>query len=315
MTSVTVVVPAYNEGFALAGNLIAIADHFSLHRAAGYDFRYLIVDDGSTDDTNAVALNFAKWRSNVTVLRHPHNRGLGAVLRTAFHHVETEYAIVLDADLSYMPTTGMELLEALEREGADIAVASPYAAGGSVQNVPPLRRILSREANRLLSFAAKGRYATFTCMVRAYRMEAIRRVHFSNDRMEAIPELMLSAIRQRLHIVEVPAKLHWSAERRNGVSRMRLSRVAAQTIGTTRLAFRHRPALWLGVPGLIPALLPAVVATLLLLHVSAATLALGTTITVVVQYASLAIIAGQAAPFLTRTLLQRRHTITSGTHR
>lgn len=315
MTHVTVVVPAYNEGIALASNLIAIADYFSLYAAAGYDFHYLVVDDGSTDDTHDIALNFARWRTNVTVLRHPHNRGLGAALRTAFHQIETEYALVLDADLSYAPATGMELLEALEREHADIAVASAYMRGGDVQNVPPLRKIMSREANRLLSFAAKGRFATFTCMVRAYRMEAIRRVPFSSDRMEAVPELMLGAIRAHVKIVEVPATLHWTAERRNSVARIRLSRIAAQTAATTRLAFRHRPALWLGVPGLIPALLPAVVATLLLLHVSAAMLALVTTITIVVQYLSLAIVAGQIGPFITRTLLERRRTATPGTHR
>lgn len=315
MTGVTVVVPAYNEGIALASNLIAIADYFALFGGAGYDFRYAIVDDGSTDETYEVAQNFARWRSNVTVLRHPHNRGLGAALRTAFHQIDTEYAIVLDADLSYAPATGMELLETLERENADIAIASAYMRGGAVQNVPFLRRIMSREANRLLSFAAKGRYATFTCMVRAYRMDALRRVPFAADRMEAVPELLLGAIRGNLKIVEVPATLRWSAERRNAAGRVRPSRLAAQTAAITRLAFRHRPALWLGVPGLIPALLPAVVATLLLLHVSAATLALVTTITIVVQYVSLAIVAGQIAPFITRTLLERRRAATPGTHR
>lgn len=306
MTSVTVVVPAYNEGAAFACALVRIADYYAMHERGGYHFRYLIVDDGSTDNTADVANKFARWHKDVTVVRHAGNRGLGAAMRTAFEHVESEYAIVLDADLSYTPTTGMQLLEALERERADIALASAYMRGGCVSNVPAARRILSREANRFLALAASGRYSTFTCMVRAYRVSALARIRFSSDRMAAVPELLLCAIKQRMRIVEVPAALTWSDERRSGGGRLSIARAAAQTLQIVQLALRHRPSLWLAVPGLFPGLLPLVVAVLLLMHVSAATLALATAVTVTVQYTSLALFAGQLGAFFARTLSRRR---------
>ncbi len=62
MTSVTVVVPAYNEGATFAGSLAALADYFAMHRGGDYEFHYLIVDDGSSDETGAVAETFARWR-------------------------------------------------------------------------------------------------------------------------------------------------------------------------------------------------------------------------------------------------------------
>ena len=153
MSSVTIIVPAYNEGAAFGASLTTLADYFAMHRGDERVFHYLIVDDGSSDETFEAAQRFARWRDNVQVLRHERNCGLGAALRTAFAQTKTDMAVVLDADLSYTPAIAMDLVESLERENADIALASAYMSGGSVVNVPFVRRVLSREANRLLSLA------------------------------------------------------------------------------------------------------------------------------------------------------------------
>lgn len=304
MTTVTVIVPAYNEGAGFASTLVRIADYYAMHAQSGYDFHYVIIDDGSTDQTYAAAQTFARFRKNVTVLRHDANRGLGAAMRTAFERLATDYAIVLDADLSYTPTTGMELLEALERENADIALASPYMRGGGVVNVPPARRILSREANRFLAFAA-GRFNTFTCMVRAFRVSALKRLRFASDRMASVPELLLSAMKGHVRIVEVPATLKWSDERRWGGHRFSPFRAASQTAEIVALAFRYRPSLWLAVPGLFPGLLPLVIGLLLLFHASAGTIAIASAITIAIQYTSLALFAGRLGAFFARGHLHR----------
>jgi dolichol-phosphate mannosyltransferase len=307
MTTVTVVLPAYNEGSAFAGTLVSVAEYFALHRSGGYEFTYLIVDDGSTDETYAAALGFARWRKDVRLLRHQRNRGLGAALRTAFAEIETELAVVLDADLSYTPATAMALIETLERERADVAFASAYAHGGAVRNVPTLPRILSREANRLLSLATCGRYATLTCMVRAYRVETLRDLEFRSDGMEASAEILFCALRQKRRVVEVPATLQWGDNRRAARGRLRVSKLASRITATFLLACRHRPALWLAVPGLFPGLLPLVVGILLVLRVNATTLAIGTTTTIVVQYTSLALFSGQLTAFIGRRLIHRYH--------
>jgi dolichol-phosphate mannosyltransferase len=306
MSRVTVILPAYNEGAAFGASLTSLADYVAMHRGGGHEFHYVIVDDGSSDETYAAAVNFARWRRNVRVLRHDKNRGLGAALRTAFAAIETELALVLDSDLSYSAATAIDLVEALEQKGADIVLASAYARGGAVANVPFLRRILSREANRLLSLATGGRYATLTCMVRAYRADAARRLEFRSDGMIAIPEMLLSGVRQHMRIVEVPATLRWSDERVAARRGFNTSRAVSQTASTVALAFRHRPSLWLAVPGLFPGLLPLVVALLLLFRVGAATLALGTTLTIIVQYTSLALFGGQLATFFGRKCYSKR---------
>jgi glycosyltransferase involved in cell wall biosynthesis len=307
MTTVSVVIPAYNEGPILAANLVSVADYLSIY-GSRYAFQYVIVDDGSSDDTYNIARTFSRYRPNVAVIKPERNLGLGRALRTAIDCLDSEYTIVFDADFSYSAATGMELLEALERENADVATASPYMRGGTVANVPWMRRMLSRQANRVLSLAANGRYATITCMVRAYRTAFLKHLEVHEDGMESSAELMLEAIRKQGRIIEIPARLEWSEERRAGRQQIRIAKVARATWTTLRLAFGHRPALWLAVPGLFPGLLPLVVAILLLLHVSAQTLAIGTAITVVIQYTSLAIFAGQLGTFFARVFTHSRKT-------
>jgi dolichol-phosphate mannosyltransferase len=311
MPSVTVVVPAFNEGPEMAHSLTVLAEYFALHRG-GYDFDYIIVDDGSTDETLQVAETFARWRPNVRVLKHERNLGLGAALRTAFKEIHTDIAVVLDADLSYTPSIAMQLIEVLDREGADITLASPYLHGGQVLNVPFLRRVLSREANRILSLATGGRCITLTSMVRAFRVSALQELDFRDDGKVAIPEMLLLAIRRRMRIIEIPSTLKWTDARRSECRGINVSRVVSQIWNTFVLAFRHRPSLWLAVPGLFPGLLPLVVATLLLLRVSTGALEAGTIATLVVQYASLAMFTGQMGSFFARRSRRKRVLVSKG---
>ncbi len=304
MTSVTIVVPAYNEGLGFGANLVSLAEQFSFYGC--YDVQFIIVDDGSRDETSIVARTFARYRKSAQVVTHAENYGLGQALRTGFERANGEYTVVIDADMSYTPAVAMELLETIQREDADIALASPYMRGGSVANVPFFRRVLSREANRILSFAAKGHYSTLTCMVRAYRTAFLKQLTFCANGMEANAELLFAAIRKHAKILEVPARLEWSSERRASRGVPNVRKTARQTWATLRLAFSHRPALLLALPGLIPGSWPLVVGILLLMHANAKELAIGSAVILAVQYASLAIFAGQLGQFFTRVFSHSR---------
>jgi hypothetical protein len=142
-------------------------------------------------------------------------------------------------------------------------------------------------------------------MVRAYRASVLPQLAFRSDGMESSAELLLCALRKKMRVIEIPATLRWSDERRRMRRCMRPARVASRISATLGLAFGHRPALWLAVPGLFPGLLPLVVATLLLLRVTPTALAVGTTATIVIQYTSLALFTGQLAAFFGRKLFQR----------
>jgi hypothetical protein len=118
--------------------------------------------------------------------------------------------------------------------------------------------------------------------------------------------MLLFALRRNMRVIELPATLRWSKERIAQQRGFNFTRAATQTWATLALAFRHRPALWLAVPGLFPGLLPIVVGMLLILRVPPATLAIATTVTIVVQYTSLALFTGQLVTFVGRRFSSKR---------
>ncbi|TAM62513.1 glycosyltransferase family 2 protein [bacterium] len=302
---VSLVIPAYNEGATLASNLESILRCTEAYRGR-YRFELIVVDDGSTDGTYDAAEETARRHAAITLLRHDGNRGLGAALRTGFARARGRYVVTLDADLSYAPAEAIRLVETLVDERADIALASVYMPGGSVVNVPWIRRLLSREANRFLSLAVNARLRTLTCMVRAYRAAVLPALGPTSDGMEANPEMLFAALRCGAKVVEVPARLEWSRQRAQAGARLYPRRVTAQTLRILQAGLAYRPALWLGIPGLVPGLLPLTVIVLLFLRVPPAAFAGVTLAVVVIQYASVAVLAGQITAFAGRLWFQRR---------
>jgi glycosyltransferase involved in cell wall biosynthesis len=299
----SIIIPAYNEGAGLAHNLDTLLRYLAAENGA-YDYEVVVVDDGSSDETYEIALECAKTNDALRVVRHSTNSGLGAAIRTGFAHARGSIVIPYDSDMSYGIDIVPRMLAEMQATNADLVLASPYMRGGSVANVPFLRRILSREANRFLSFATNGRYATATCMVRAYKKEFFRKIPITEDRMEVNPELFFKAIKAGAAISEIPARLEWDTERARARRGINVARTFKQIGRTFRYGVGHRPAVLLALPGILPGVLPLIITTMVLMHASARVIAIVTLATMIVQNASLALFAGQLTVF-GRNVLQR----------
>lgn len=210
--SLTVVVPAFNEADALDRNLAEVRDYLA-RDAADFDWRMLVVNDGSRDATGAIAEAFAAKWPGVDVVHHATNRGLGTALRTGFAATASELVVTLDADLSYGPAVIGRLARAWRRTGAALVLASPYHPAGRVRRVPVVRQVLSRGANQVLRRASAGRLHTFTGMVRLYTRELLSELKLD----AAGPEIHLQVVHQAMEIgarvAEVPAALEWRVPR------------------------------------------------------------------------------------------------------
>jgi glycosyltransferase involved in cell wall biosynthesis len=86
----SVILPAYNEAEALPGVL------GELSRVLDEHYEIIVVDDGSSDETAAIAGRFP-----CRILRHSRNRGKGAAIRTGLNHALGQYIVVSDADGTY----------------------------------------------------------------------------------------------------------------------------------------------------------------------------------------------------------------------
>jgi glycosyltransferase involved in cell wall biosynthesis len=126
----SVVIPAYNEGDVIGGTLDKLVK-------AGFHKMYevIIVDDGSTDDTFAIAKAFP-----VTVYRHQVNKGYGAALKTGIRKAKGDKVILLDSDGQHDPKYVPQLIELLET--SDMVIGERTADSHQVATRQPGKKLI-----------------------------------------------------------------------------------------------------------------------------------------------------------------------------
>jgi dolichol-phosphate mannosyltransferase len=234
---VWIVLPAFNE----AKNLPALLARFRELADEGYrlDLRVLVVDDGSADDTGAVALREAGPLA-VEVLRNETNRGLAetfmrGMLEAARRAGPGDVVVCMDADNSHVPGQILRMVREIQ-EGRDVVIASRYRSGSVVRGVPWLRRFLSRGMSVLFRIVFPiGGVRDYSCSYRAYRAELLQRALaaqgeglFAQDGFACMVGILLHLAREDAVFGEVPLVLRY--DQKLGESKMRVGRTVLRTL-------------------------------------------------------------------------------------
>jgi glycosyltransferase involved in cell wall biosynthesis len=200
-----VVVPAYREGAAIGAVVAELV-------AAGWDV--VVVDDGSPDDTAAVA-----HAAGARVVRHAVNLGQGAALQTGIDFALARGAgciVTFDADGQHGVEDVPALIAAVDA-GADIALGSRFLAPGGAAGAGIGRRLLLRAAVRASNLLAGGTFTDAHCGLRAFSAAAAPALRIAQDRMAHASELLRNVCRHGLRFVEVPVVVRYTAySRRKG---------------------------------------------------------------------------------------------------
>jgi glycosyltransferase involved in cell wall biosynthesis len=131
-----VVVPAYNAARHLPEVIVRIA----AARPPNL-FRIVIVDDGSTDGTAAIAQDLARAAGDIEVVVRPRNGGYGAAMKSGLQvarALDADRAASVHADGQYSPEALAGLLAALDGRGLDLLQGSRIAGGKALAGGMPL---------------------------------------------------------------------------------------------------------------------------------------------------------------------------------
>lgn len=206
----SVVIPAYNEASRLAMTLERLLNYL---RAQDYSSEVIVVDDGSSDSTRALAESFVAVARPIElrVIASEGNRGKGFSVLNGVRHARGEIILFTDADLSTPIEEAEKLLEPLRSCRYDITFGSRGLKDSDVR----VRESIVRESggkifNLVVRLVTGLPYKDTQCGFKAFKRDATRWVF---DRQTIYDfgfdvEILYLASKRGLRLLEIPVQ--WS---------------------------------------------------------------------------------------------------------
>ena len=183
-----------------------------------YSTDILLVDDGSSDKTPEIL----KTLRDVSVVRHQHNQGYGAALRTAFTFAlsgQYDVLVTIDCDGQHQPALIPELAAAVFNQDdrpADIVSGSRYLKVFPGASAPPLdRRRINLQITEWLNHQFCLNLTDAFCGFKAYRVDSLARLRITELGYAMPLQLWVQAAAQKMKIVEFPVPLIYLEEERS----------------------------------------------------------------------------------------------------
>ncbi|MEA4944751.1 MAG: glycosyltransferase [Propionicimonas sp.] len=202
LASVDIVVPVYNEAADLAASITRL-DTF-LAETFPYEYRIVIADNASTDDTWMVARHLAAHRPQVHA-SHLDQKGRGRALRREWLASEADVVAYMDVDLSTDLKALLPLIAPLVSGHSDMAIGSRLGRGARVVRGAK-REFISRSYNLLLKLSLGVSFSDAQCGFKAVRRDVADQLLplVKDDNWFFDTELLVLAQRSGLRIHEVP---------------------------------------------------------------------------------------------------------------
>ena len=214
----SIIIPSYNEEARLPATLEHISDYI---QKSGRATEVIVVDDGSTDKTSAVAVSFRDKLPTIRVLSNSVNRGKGYSVRRGMLEAKGNIVLFTDADLS-APIEEADKLLAPIASGNDVAIGSRALDRSLISTHQSLfREFAGIIFNKVVRLCLRLPFVDTQCGFKAFRRERCH-IIFEQQRIERFgfdPELLYLARHHGLRSVEIPVR--WAHSPATKVSMLR----------------------------------------------------------------------------------------------
>lgn len=235
---VVAAIPAHNEARFIGSVVLSARRHVDL---------VLVIDDGSTDETIALA-----EAAGALVVRHERNRGKGAAVNTAFREARRHNAaalVLLDGDGQHRGDDIGPVLRPILADEADVVVGSRFL--GIKSAIPAYRQLGQHALTAATNVSSGVRLTDSQSGFRAFSRAAIAALTFRGDGFSVESEMQFLIREHGLRPAEVPiGVVYEEPAKRNPVAHG-----LVVLHGIVRLISQGRPLLFFGGPGLLVLLL------------------------------------------------------------
>lgn len=197
----SIIIPAFNEERRLPNTIVGLRGYLDSDKTRN---EVLIVENGSTDATLAIAQKAARADQRFHAIHLPH-RGKGQAIRVGVKASRGDIVVLCDADFS-MPVEEITLLLGAVEGGADVAIGSREAPGARRIGEPALRHLMGRVFNGLVRLVAVPGLGDTQCGFKAFRGSVARDL-FARQRIDGWAfdvEVLFLAARSGYTIREIP---------------------------------------------------------------------------------------------------------------
>lgn len=192
----TIIIPVYNEGKTIE-KTIANVRNCGIH-----ELEIIVVDDCSTDGTQKI-LDLLPPADDLVIIHHDKNKGKGAAIRTAQHHVTGGAVVIQDADLEYDPAELPRLFRYIAEDKADVVYGSRYSGSEIL-----IDTFWHYYANKVLTtFSNMLSNLHLTDMETCYKMirtDIFKELKLECNRFGIEPELTAKLAKRSCRIYEIP---------------------------------------------------------------------------------------------------------------
>ena len=239
MTTIAVVLPAYNEELTIDATIEAF------HRAFP-DARFVVVDNNSTDETVRIAGEALKrLNAHGSVINEP-RQGKGNAVRRAFLDVDADIYVLADADLTYPAERAHDLIRPIQENRADMVVGDRMSGGHYLkENKRTFHNFGNELVRGTINWLFRARLADIMSGYRAFSRNFVVNYPILVEGFQLETDMTLHALDKRFRIVEIPIEYR---DRPSGShSKLNTLRDGARVLFTITQVLRfYRPLFFFG---------------------------------------------------------------------
>ena len=240
----SIVIPAYNEEEAIGAVIEQClkAKNNILERTKVDDVEVIIVNDGSNDKTKTISESY----ETVKVISHENNLGYGSALKSGFASTSGVLIGFLDGDGTCDPMYFIGLINEIERENADIALASRM---GSESEMPKIRRLGNKIFASIISLIANTYVSDSSSGFRVLKRDSLSKLYPLPNGLHFVTAMSTRAVLDKnLTIVEMPIKY----KERVGNSKLSVFQDGIKFLGTIlEIGLTYKPLKFYGITGFL----------------------------------------------------------------
>lgn len=219
----SIVMPARNEAENLPATCRALAEAF--HRQGIADYELVVVNDGSTDGTEAVLRQLETEIPQLRSIRNGPPHGYGLAVRRGLAEFRGDAVAVVMADLSDSPEDVVAYYRAIQ-QGAECVFGSRFMKGSRVVDYPSHKLLINRLANTFIRILFRLPLNDVTNAFKAYRREVIQGIQpLLSHHFNLTVEMPLKALVRGYRFVTMP--ISWT-NRTHGISKLKIKEMGSR---------------------------------------------------------------------------------------